>query len=101
MGAAQGEPRAHRPELGSKATSSLQARESKGSLYEFVVHGLNVCPCDKGSVRPEASSEGMWNMQDFMNQYLGLLLFAEPIKPLGEDLDNVMRVLVQGELHNP
>jgi len=40
-------------------------------------------------------------MQDFMNQYLGLLLFAEPIESLGEDLDNIMRVLVQGELHNP
>jgi len=43
----------------------------------------------------------MWDMQDFMNQYLGLLVFAEPIKPLGEDLDDIMRTLVQGELHNP
>jgi hypothetical protein len=52
-------------------------------------------------MRPEASTEGMWNMHDFMNQYFGLFLFAEPIKPFGEDLDDIMRVLVQGELHNP
>ena len=50
---------------------------------------------------PEASSEGMRDMKDLVDQHLGLVFFAEPIKTFREDLNDIMRGLVKGELHDP
>jgi len=65
-----------------------------------MIHSLNFCPCDKGLVGPEASSEGMRDMQDLVDQYHGLIFFAELIKPFGEDLNDIMRILAKGQLHD-
>ena len=42
----------------------------------------------------------MRDMQDLMDQDLGLIFFAELIKLFGEDLDDIMGLLVKGHLHN-
>ena len=63
------------------------------NLHEFVIHLLNFCSCDIGLMGPEASPEAMGDMEDLMDQHLSLILSAKPIKPFGEDLDDIMRVL--------
>jgi hypothetical protein len=68
--------------------------------YEFIVHALNFGPRDKGFVRPEASSKGMGDMEDLMDQHLGLVFFVQWIKPFGEDFNNIMRFLVKGQLQD-
>jgi len=68
--------------------------------YELIIHSLNLGPRDKRLVRPEASSKGMGDMEDLMDQHLGLIFFIKPIKPFGEDFNNVMRFLVEGQLHD-
>ena len=42
---------------------------------------------------PEASPETMGDMEDLMDQHLSLIFSAEPIKPFGEDLNDIMRAL--------
>ena len=49
---------------------------------------------------PEASPETMGDMEDLMDQHLSLIFSAEPIKPFGEDLDDIMRALYKGHLHD-
>ena len=39
-------------------------------------------------------------MQDLVDQYHGLIFSAELIKPFGEDLNDIMRILVKGQLHD-
>jgi len=68
--------------------------------HEFIIHSLNFGPRDKGFVRPEASPKGMRNMEDLMDQHLNLIFFAKRIKPFGEDLNNIMRFLVKGQLQD-
>lgn len=70
------------------------------SPHEFVIHSLNFRPCDKRFVSPEAPSEGMRNVQDLMDQHLGLIFSAKPIKPFGEDFNDIMRFLVKRSLHD-
>jgi hypothetical protein len=77
--------------------------ESSSYLFypcEFIIHSLNFGPRDKGFVRPEASSEGMRDMEDLMDQHLGLIFFAKLIKPFGEDFNNIMRFFVKSQLHD-
>lgn len=40
-------------------------------------------------------------MKDLVDQHLGLVFFVESIKTFGEDLNDIMRGLVKGELHDP
>ena len=63
------------------------------NLHEFSIHLLDFCPCDIRLMSPEASPEAMGDMEDLMDQHLSLIFSAEPIKPFGEDLDDIMRVL--------
>ena len=39
-------------------------------------------------------------MQDLVDQDLGLIFLVEPIKPFRENLNDVVRSLVKGELHD-
>jgi hypothetical protein len=67
---------------------------------ELIIHSLNFGPRDKGFVRPEASSKAMRDMEDLMDQHLGLIFFVELIKPFGEDFNNIMRFRAKGHLQD-
>jgi len=71
-----------------------------GRSDELIIHSLNLGPRDEGFVRPEASSKGMRDMEDLMDQHLGLIFFVKRIKPFGEDFNNIMRFLVKGQLQD-
>jgi hypothetical protein len=42
----------------------------------------------------------MRDVEDLMDQYLGLIFSAEPIKPFREDLNEIMGLLIEGHLHD-
>jgi len=64
--------------------------------YKLSVHRLNLLLSHIRLVDPEPTSKGMRNMHEFVDKNLNLLFFAELIKPLRNNLNNIMRSLVEG-----
>jgi hypothetical protein len=51
-------------------------------------------------VGSKTAPKGMGNMHHLMDEYLGLLLFAQHIESFRNNLDDIMGFTVQGELHD-
>ena len=65
-------------------------------LQELTVHLLDLPSGHMGPVSTKAPSEGMGDMQQFVNEHLYPIFFAERIKSFRDDLDNVLGLLVEG-----
>jgi hypothetical protein len=69
-------------------------------LQVLLIHSLNLLPGHVRFMGPKTASECMGDVHQLMDENPGLVLPAELIESLGDNLNDIVRPLIQGELHD-
>ena len=70
-------------------------------MNKLLEHSLHFASRYIGLMGSEPTSKRTGNMHQLVNQYPGLLIAAEPVKFFGDNLDDIMGLPVESQLHNP